>query len=62
MSVNASSNQLESIAADRKIQIHEPFAEFLKADRVMYRFEISLLPCHVGCEQHLGAYGYCAIE
>lgn len=37
---------LETIALQRKIRIHEPFAEFLHAQATMHDFEISLLDCY----------------
>ena len=37
---------LEQLAEVRKIKVHEPFAEFLKAEPAMHSFEISLLDCY----------------
>lgn len=37
---------LEELATNRKIKIHEPFAEFLKANHELHSFEISLLDCY----------------
>lgn len=41
-----STKTLEQIAALRKIQVHEPFAEFLHSNPLMHSFEISLLDCY----------------
>lgn len=37
---------LEDIALQRKIKVHEPFAEFLLAKPSLHSFEISLLDCY----------------
>lgn len=44
-----SQKMLEEIAELRKIRIHEPFAEFFKAQKQMHTFEISLLDCYLTC-------------
>ncbi|HRO68087.1 MAG TPA: hypothetical protein PL182_11020 [Pseudobdellovibrionaceae bacterium] len=41
-----SAETLETMALQRKIRIHEPFAEFLRAQTEMHDFEISLLDCY----------------
>lgn len=37
---------LEQLAQNKKIKVHDPFAEFLLADAAMHSFEISLLDCY----------------
>lgn len=37
---------LEELAKERKILIHDPFAEFLHAQPTLHSFEVSLLDCY----------------
>lgn len=58
--MNRNNINLEQIAQNFKIRIHEPFAEFLQAQSIMHTFEISLLDCYRmsghACHAITGAY------
>ncbi|MCO5142394.1 MAG: hypothetical protein M9962_04810 [Oligoflexia bacterium] len=58
--MNFKSEDLEMKAAQRKIRIHEPFAEFLQAQKEMHTFELSLLDCYKAaghaCHSITGAF------
>jgi hypothetical protein len=61
MSQNNQNNlNLESLAQERKILVHDPFAEFLHAQPILHSFEISLLNCYQfaghACHAITGAY------
>lgn len=53
-------NNLETIAENHKIRIHEPFAQFLKAQKKLTDFDISLNDCYRlaghACYAITGAY------
>ncbi|MCO5112539.1 MAG: hypothetical protein M9899_00025 [Bdellovibrionaceae bacterium] len=58
--MNKNTDTLEALAEKRKIQLYDPFAEFLAADETLYRYERSLLDCYRlaghACHASTGAF------